>query len=110
MLSTFLELKNPLIYISKNTSSLEYKKLFLNPLEWAEIEELKGIFSVFYKPTIKLQGQAYTTLPQGLLYIYIIFRSLDKLLISFNLRRAEVSFFLNNFFLFLFNLLKFTNY
>lgn len=92
MLSTFLELKEPLIYISKNTSNLEYKKLFLKSEEWAEIEELKKIFEVFLGPSVKLQGQTYTTLPQGFLYIYIIFKDLERKLSFYNSYKDSVSF------------------
>jgi hypothetical protein len=35
---------------------------------------------VFSKPSIKLQGQIYTTLPLGLLYIYLIYNNLNNLI------------------------------
>jgi hypothetical protein len=94
MLSTFLELKEVLIYISKNTSNLEYNRIFLNSKEWAEIEELKRIFEVFLKPSIKLQGQTYTTLSQSLFYIYLIYKDLEVLQASYSIDYNLVSFFL----------------
>lgn len=94
MLSTFLELKKVLIYISKNSMNLEYKKIFISTDEWAELEDLKAIFEVFLNPSVKLQGQKYTTLSQALLYIYIIYSKLEELLEEYTLKIEKVSFIL----------------
>lgn len=101
MLNTLLELKEPLIYISKITSNLEYKRLFLSNSDWVELEELKKIFLVFLKPSIKLQGQVYTTSQKALFYIYIIYNKLNLLYIYFS-SKAESSLKVSNFFFFFF--------
>jgi hypothetical protein len=73
MILSTIELKELLIYISKNTTSKEYKRYILSSNEFDKLEELKSIFEVFLKPTIKLQSQSYITLNIRLyIYIYII--------------------------------------
>jgi hypothetical protein len=94
MLPTFLELKEVLIFISKNTQNLEFIKVFPNTEEWEELANLKRIFYIFYKPSIKLQGSTYTTLLQALFYIYLIFKDLESLQEEFNLNQDKVSFFI----------------
>lgn len=84
MLKTILELKEPLTYISNNTTNKEFKRIFFNPKEWLIISYLKQIFKVFVKPSIKLQGQLYITLSTALLYIYQIFNKLEGLIETFN--------------------------
>ena len=79
MLISTLELKEALIYIYKLTSNKEYKRVFLTSDQWHYIEDLIKVFQVFLKPSIKLQGQAYITLPKGLLYIYQIYKKLKDL-------------------------------
>jgi len=83
MISTTLELKEPLIYINKITKNSEFKRYFLTDTDFDELYELKLIFEVFFKPTIKLQGQLYTTLNIGLLYIYQIYNKLEALLYNY---------------------------
>jgi hypothetical protein len=55
-------------------------------------------FKVFSKPSIKLQGQIYTTLPLGLLYIYSIYNNLNNLIKKYKRKINRdpnlVSFFL----------------
>jgi hypothetical protein len=80
MIKTTLELKDAIIYVSKNTNNDEFQNIILNNNEWEALEELKNIFEIFVKPTTKLQGQIYTTLNYTLLYIYRIYRQLKDLL------------------------------
>jgi hypothetical protein len=87
MISTTLELKEPLIYINKITKNTEFKRYFLTDMEFDELYELKLIFEVFLKPTIKLQGQLYTTLNISLLYIYQIYNKLEALLNDYKSRK-----------------------
>lgn len=47
MLSVFLELKNPLIYISRITEYKEYKEIFFNSIEFFILKTIKEIFEVF---------------------------------------------------------------
>jgi hypothetical protein len=44
------------------------------------LSQILKTFKVFLKPSIKLQGQIYTTLPLGLSYIYSIYNNLDNLI------------------------------
>ena len=74
-----LKLKEVIIYIANNTLNKDFKKNILLDLEWEALSNLKDIFKVFVKPTIKLQGQTYTTLNLSLLYVYQIFNKLKDL-------------------------------
>jgi hypothetical protein len=78
MIKKTLELKEPLIYIAKNTENNEFKELIMKNNEWEILIELRNIFEIFVKPTIKLQGQIYTTLNHSLLYIYKIYNKLNN--------------------------------
>jgi len=89
MLNTFLELKEPLIYISKITRNIDYNRIFLNDRDWFILSQLIRIFEVFIKPTIKLQGQVYITLPKALLYIYQIYNKLEGLVRNFRSQIAS---------------------
>ena len=80
MIKTALKLKEAIIYIAKNTSNKEFKNNILLDTEWDSLSNLKDIFEVFVKPTIKLQGQTYITLSLSLLYIYQIFNKLKDLI------------------------------
>jgi hypothetical protein len=80
MLHRFIQFKNPLIYINKNTTNQEYTSLFFNKEEWYIINELLEIFQVFVKPSIKLQGQVYITINKAILYIYQIYSKLELIL------------------------------
>jgi hypothetical protein len=79
MIKTALELKEPLIYISKNTTNIEYKRNILTDNEWLILIELRNIFEIFVKPSTKLQGSLYITLNMSLLYIYQIYNKLNNL-------------------------------
>jgi len=79
MISTVIELKDPLVYISRSTDNIEYKTLFLTDREWGFLYNLREIFEVFNKPSIRLQSETYTTLNRGLLYVYTIFDKLEIL-------------------------------
>lgn len=93
MLSSVLELKDPLFYIMRNTSNTEFKSIFFSNSDWVEIGQLKRIFEVFVKPSIKLQGQVYITISEGLLYIYQIYNKLEGLNSDFlNSQNSEVSY------------------
>lgn len=70
MLKVFLELKEPLTFISRHTENKEYKKIFFNSIKLFVLIQLKKTFKVFLNPFIKLQSEIYTTFPKGLLYIY----------------------------------------
>jgi hypothetical protein len=78
MLNTFIELKEPLDYIYRNTINNEFKSIYLNSIDWFIIKQLKTLFKIFTMPSIKLQGEVYTTLPKGLLYIYKIYNDLEE--------------------------------
>ena len=67
----------------EHLNSLEFQGIFLNSKEWYMLTQLKRIFEVFVKPSIKLQGQVYITLPKSLLYIYQIYNNLDDLTRNF---------------------------
>lgn len=54
MLKVSLELKEPLNYISRNTSNKEYKDIFFNSLELFILAQIIKTFKVFSKPSIKL--------------------------------------------------------
>lgn len=79
MLNILLELKEPLEYITRNTNNNEYKQLRFNSLEWFILSQIKKTFKVFNKPSIKLQGETYITLPESLLNIYKIYNKLNNL-------------------------------
>jgi hypothetical protein len=70
MINTTLNLKEALKYISNNTTNNIFKSLFLTEKEFTELSDLKNIFEIFVKPSVKLQGQVYITLNRGLIYIY----------------------------------------
>ena len=87
MITTTLELKEPLIYTNKITKNTEFKKYFLTDTEFEDLNDLQRIFDVFYKPTTRLQGEYYTTLPFTLLYIFQIYTKLDLLITTFKNRK-----------------------
>ena len=68
--------------------------------EFKYLSIIKEVFKIFYYPSVNLQGEAYTTLNEGLLYIYDIYKQLDNFitrldtLISLN---PKVKFFINIF-------------
>ena len=79
MLTTAYDLKEPLLYIEKNTSHIEYKSIAFNSSDWFIIKNLIKIFEIFVKPSVKLQGQVYITLSTALIYIFKIYRELFTL-------------------------------
>jgi uncharacterized integral membrane protein len=54
MIKVFLKLKEPLIYINRNTTNVEFNYLFLNDIDWRILIELQRIFEIFVKPSITL--------------------------------------------------------
>ena len=78
MIKLFLDLKPAITYTSGISTNKEFKNNTLTETEWATLIELKAIFEIFVKPTIKLQGEIYTTLNKSLLFIYQIFNKLEK--------------------------------
>ena len=70
MIKTALELKEVIIYISNLTTNTEFKNYTLTITDWAALQDLADIFAIFVTPTIKLQGQVYTTINKSLLFIY----------------------------------------
>ena len=72
MLKAILYLQKPLDWVSKNTTNSDYKKVALNATNWLIVKNLTSILKIFVKPSIRLQGQLYTTLPMALLDIYLI--------------------------------------
>ena len=90
MLYVFLAFKDPLIFVNNNiVINTEFKEIFIQDEEWAIIEELLRIFRVFYKPTVRLQGEAYITLSSTLLDIYSIFKKLNALKSEYNRRQRS---------------------
>ena len=77
MLNAFFELKGPLEYIDRNSANNEFHDIFLSSTDWIIVEELRNLFNIFVKPSVKLQGEVYVTLPKGLLYIYQIYNNLE---------------------------------
>ena len=90
MINTVLLLKEPLIYVFRNTINEEYKKIFFNTADWFLITELNRIFEIFYNPSVKLQGEIYTTNSLTLLYIYQIYKHLNELISNYE-RQIEIS-------------------
>lgn len=87
MIKVFLELKPAINYTSGISTNKEFKNNALTETEWATLIELKAIFEIFVKPTIKLQGEIYTTLNKTLLFIYQIFNKLEKQLEIFESKK-----------------------
>ena len=79
MIKAVLNLKQPLLYINRNTTNAEYLQIFFKEVDWFILTELKKIFEIFIKASIKLQGEVYTTLPKALLYIYQIYNKLTAI-------------------------------
>ena len=80
MIKIALDLQKAIIYTANNTTNKDFKQNMLTETDWLQLKELKTIFEVFLKPTIKLQGQIYTTLNFSLLYIYQIYKKLNNLI------------------------------
>lgn len=56
MIKVALELQKAIIYIAKNTSNKDFQNNILTKTSQLQLKELKSIFEVFLKPTIKLQS------------------------------------------------------
>jgi hypothetical protein len=54
MIKATLSLKEPLLYVSRNTNNDEFKTNILSTIEWEALIELLSIFEVLVKPFIKL--------------------------------------------------------
>lgn len=83
MLTVFLELKEPLTYISRNTEHKEYKSIFFNAKELFILKNIKELFKVFNYYSILIQGEAYITLSHSLIYIYTIYIRLEDIILKF---------------------------
>jgi hypothetical protein len=79
MVNTTLELKGPLTYIYRMTDRAEFQNIFFSLADWFILTQLQRIFQIFVKPSIKLQGEFYTTLPTALLYVYNFYLKLSEL-------------------------------
>ncbi len=95
MIKTAIDLKQPIIYISKNITNKEFKRYILIDNEWSVLNELKNIFEIFVKPSVKLQRQLYITLNKSLLYIYQIYNKLEHLIDIFKKKPQSISNFYN---------------
>ena len=65
----------------------------MTDLDWVFLVEIKRLFEVFVKPSTRLQGQFYTTMPEGLLFIYQIYNKLEsfnKAFISYSSRNTQL--------------------
>ena len=80
MIKIALDLQKAIIYTANNTTNKDFKQNILIETDQLQLKELKTIFEVFLKPTIKLQSQIYTTLNYSLLYIYQIYKKLNNLI------------------------------
>ena len=89
MLERALELKEPLAYINRNTQNKEFKNNFLSKVEQQAIEDLKAIFKIFIKPSIRIQLELYINLNKGLIYIYTIYNKLEGLMREYQARIRE---------------------
>jgi hypothetical protein len=89
MIKTAIDLKQPLIYIAKVTTNKDYKRYILTETEWTELNELKNIFEIFIKPSVKLQAEIYTTLNLGLLYIYQTYQKLYTLYYNYKEKQRQ---------------------
>ncbi len=76
MFKTAYDLKEPLLYVEKNTLYTEYQSIVFNSSDWFIIKNLIKIFEIFVKPSVKLQGQVYITLSTAFIYIYKIYQEL----------------------------------
>ena len=79
MLLTAYTLKEPLTFVERNTAHREYLSIALTDLDWFIIKNLIKIFEVFVRPSVKLQGEIYVTLPTALVYIYKVYTELSTL-------------------------------
>jgi hypothetical protein len=83
ILSNYLNLR-PAIEVAINRSSAEYFKknktiLILSARELNYLENCSKIFSIFIKPTTKLQAEKYPTIYYLLLEIYKLYTKLEAL-------------------------------
>jgi len=94
MIKVALDLQKAIIYTANNTTNKDFKQNMLTETDWVQLKELKSIFEVFIKPTIKLQGQIYTTLNFSLLYIYQIYKKLNNLINIYKQNKTANSSFI----------------
>ena len=110
MIDTALHLKETLIYTGNNSIQNAFKENMIWEFEWTVLIDLKHIFEVFVKPTIKLQAETYTTLNKGLLYIYSIYNKLEKLIAKYEKSIKDNEFFVKFYFFTLFLFYLYINY
>ena len=89
MISTALELQEPLRYIYRNTTNEEFGRIFPSLSEWHTLQQLEKIFLVLVKPVIRLQSEYYTNINKALLFVYSIYNKLEALIEEFNLEAVE---------------------
>jgi len=103
MIKAFIELEQPLIYVSRNTNNKEYLRVFPSIAEWATLKQLERIFEVFITPTIRLQSEYYININKAFLYIYQIYNKLKNLIEEFEQQAIEelelVSYMLSSIYL-----------
>ncbi len=73
--------------MNKILKKFKFKKYFFIDSEFKDLNNLQCIFDVFYKFTIRLQGEYYTTLPFTLLYIFQIYTKLNSFITTFKNRK-----------------------
>jgi hypothetical protein len=83
MLKAIIELRNPINWAFIITKNPEIKDNILSDLEWQALKLIKLVLEVFLRPSTRLEGQLYITLPESLLYIYSIYNKLEKLKLDF---------------------------
>lgn len=89
MISRALELKEPLTYINRITTNKEYKKNWLDELDWMALKEIKKILEVLLEPSIRLQSDYYININKGFLFIYSIFSKYEGYINSYNYRISQ---------------------
>jgi hypothetical protein len=90
-------LSKPISYILRSTNNIEFKRIGFSISDWEALPHLKSISELFKKPIIKLQGEVYTTMSLGLLYIFQLLENLKTLKQTFDLQANQpekVSYFI----------------
>ena len=95
MLKRFIFCKVAVLYVYRNTKNEVVIENQIEESEFYYLEEFKSIYEIFYKPSVNLQGQFYTTLNMALLYRQEIFKQLENKLRylnnKYNQLRGQVS-------------------
>ena len=79
MLSAAYTLREPLTFVKRHIAHRKYLSIALTTPNWFIIKNLIKIFEVFVRPSVKLQGEIYVTLPTTLVYIYKVYTELSTL-------------------------------